>query len=132
MNIEQATTILEQSKAKKACVGNYKKAAKYLTKGDLMGFEEVCRGNRGWLKDSYINYTMTDGRATSWRDNGQLASESNYKDGNLDGTYKLWHVNGQLCEEFSYKDGNLDGTYKFWHANGQLREECFYKDGKLI
>lgn len=126
MNTEQATQILQQAKQAEACLGNYEKAAEYLRVGDLTGFEEVCRGNRTWLRDKGIPYEPTDGRGTIWHVNGQLCEEATYKDGKLDGPYKNWYANGQPGVEATYKNGKLSGLCKVWHPNGQLEVETDY------
>jgi len=50
-----------------------------------------------------------------WRANGQLRTESNYKDGKQEGLERLWHDNGQLFTEATFKDDKRDGLVKWWH-----------------
>ena len=78
-------------------------------------------------------WTYVDGELTLlkfWYENGQLAFERTYKNGELDGLWKEWYENGQLQYEWNYKDGKEDGLHRMWYENGQLRYEYNYKDGK--
>ena len=81
--------------------------------------------------ESETNYKdgKRNGLVKSWYPNGQLLFEGNYKDGEEDGLCQQWHENGQLKYEDNYKDGKPDGFYKGWYEDGQLRFEGNYKDG---
>ena len=58
--------------------------------------------------------------------NGQLKSETNFKNDKPEGVWKSYYENGQLREEKYYKDGKPDGAPKIYDENGQLvTEECF-------
>ena len=72
-----------------------------------------------------------DGLHRKWYEGGRLIYEENYKDGGHDGLAKRWHSNGQLEEEGNWKDGKRDGLVKQWYENGQLEEEGNWKNGEL-
>ncbi|MDC3309065.1 toxin-antitoxin system YwqK family antitoxin [Crocinitomicaceae bacterium] len=63
-------------------------------------------------------------------ENGQLAYEYNFKDGELDGSYRVWYENGQLKKEGNNKDGNSVGLHRGWYEDGQLKYEEHYEEGK--
>ena len=62
--------------------------------------------------------------------NGQIQSESNYKDEKMDGNQISYYENGKKESEVFYKDGELDGKYIGWYENGKKMEEAFFKDGE--
>ncbi len=80
-------------------------------------------------EETYSKGELRDGRFTSNFPNGQLQSESFYKNGMEYGTSRFWYENGQLEYESYYKNGLMHGTDKNWHENGQLKSESCYKDG---
>ena len=63
--------------------------------------------------------------------NGQIQSESNYKDEKMDGNQISYYENGKKESEVFYKDGELDGKGIGWYENGKKMEEAFFKDGEL-
>jgi hypothetical protein len=67
----------------------------------------------------------------SYYENGQKKSESNYKNGRLDGLSTNWYENGQKKSEVSFKDGKPSGLLTEWYKNGQKERESDHKDGKL-
>jgi antitoxin component YwqK of YwqJK toxin-antitoxin module len=74
--------------------------------------------------------TPFSGVAVGWHENGQKASEAQYKDGKPVGTHVRWHENGQKKFEGQYKDGKPVGTHVSWHENGQKAVEGVFKDGE--
>lgn len=62
--------------------------------------------------------------------NGELAQESNYKDGILDGVYKEYNRQGGIQKEINYKNGKLDGPFRYYDENGKVNLQYMYKDGK--
>ena len=63
------------------------------------------------------------GEVFSEYDNGQLAEESSYKNGILDGISSSWYQNGKLKTERNYINGLENGIYRAWYLNGQLEKE---------
>ena len=77
------------------------------------------------------------GLFTDYYENGQIKSEGNYKDGELDGKWTSYYENGQIEEEGNYKGcctiyGNsfLDGMWTYYHSTGWIKLEEHWKDGK--
>jgi antitoxin component YwqK of YwqJK toxin-antitoxin module len=61
-----------------------------------------------------LNTTNYTGKFKVWHDNGQLAVECNYKNGQLYGKYMSWNCNGKNSEINNYIDGKLVGKSVFW------------------
>ena len=108
--------------------------------------------NKLVIKDGIQSY-MKDGKWTEWYENGQIESESNWKDGKEYGKETWWDENGQIRVEINWKDGksnqtgwyengqkefqanlnkNNDGEVTFWHESGQIKSKATYKDGKCF
>lgn len=62
--------------------------------------------------------------------NGNLAQESNYKEGILDGIYKEYSRSGSIQKEINYKNGKLDGAFRYYDESGKVNLEYIYKNGK--
>ena len=110
------------------------------------------KNNKLVIKDGIQSY-MKDGKWTEWYENGQIESESNWKDGKEYGKQTWWDENGQIRLEINWKDGksnqtgwyengqkefqanlnkNNDGEVTFWHESGQIKSKATYKDGKCF
>ena len=61
---------------------------------------------------------------TDYYENGQIMTEENYKDGNLDGIYNFWYENGQKKIEAYFKDGKHT-KWTEWHKNGKKKWNCW-------
>jgi antitoxin component YwqK of YwqJK toxin-antitoxin module len=62
--------------------------------------------------------------------NGDLAQESNYKEGILDGVYKEYRRSGGIQKEINYKNGKLDGPFRYYDEGGKVSQEYNYRNGK--
>ena len=80
-----------------------------------------------YLKGSDTPYT---GKSFRLYDNGQKATEVNWKDGKQDGLFVQWNEVGQKEAEINFKDGKENGLWTRWHNNGQKEQEINFKDGK--
>lgn len=56
---------------------------------------------------------------------GVLRSESEYKDGKLEGLFRAFHKNGNLMVEATHKNEKLVGSIKTYYDNGELKLESF-------
>ena len=65
-------------------------------------------------------------------ENGNKRSESNYKNGKLDGLNLGWYDNGEKSSESNYIDGKKDGPSVTWHDNGEKSSESNWKDNKVV
>lgn len=64
-------------------------------------------------------------------ENGNLKSESWYKDGVQDSVSRMYSSDGILVEEVHYAHGELNGEVKRWYENGQIYQEGQYVDGMM-
>lgn len=80
------------------------------------------------LSASYKNNKL-HGTVTKFL-NGNLAQESNYKEGILDGIYKEYSRSGSIQKEINYKNGKLDGLFRYYDESGKVTIEYMYKNGK--
>jgi antitoxin component YwqK of YwqJK toxin-antitoxin module/Tfp pilus assembly protein PilF len=62
---------------------------------------------------------------------GQMVSELNYVDNELDGLQRYFYETGQVSEETYYSKGVKNGETKEYLKNGNLQSVGNYKDGKL-
>jgi len=72
------------------------------------------------------------GLSRQWWDNGQLMSETSYKDGKDHGLSRDWYPNGQLWMEYTYKDGKEHGLARGWDKDGQLQFEDCISNGRDV
>ena len=72
-------------------------------------------------------YGKEEGLHKRWFEDGQLWTESNYKEGEKEGLHKRWYENGQLGYEGYISDGNWWMSMKSYYENGQLKR--YSKDG---
>ena len=73
-----------------------------------------------------------NGKWTITDNQGRVASEWNYKEGNLDGTAKWMFPSGDPMEEIEYVGGLIDGTHKMWSEAGELLQDDTYQDGRKL
>ena len=72
------------------------------------------------------------GLSRMWHENGQLESETTYKDGEEHGLQRKWHENRQLLDEVTFKDGEEHGLSRGWSEIGQLFYEHCYSNGEKV
>ena len=58
--------------------------------------------------------------ARSWYENGQLADETQFRNGRRHGIFREWHPNGQLLWQTTYRNGKEHGTSRQWSRRGKL------------
>jgi antitoxin component YwqK of YwqJK toxin-antitoxin module len=63
-------------------------------------------------------------------DNGNKRTESQYKNGELNGLTKMYHPDGSLSVESYYKNGKLDGVFTRWFDSGVMDIKKKYTNGK--
>ena len=63
-------------------------------------------------------------------DNGNKRTESQYKNGELNGLTKMYHPDGSVHVESYYKNGKLDGVFTRWFDTGVMDTKMKYKNGK--
>ena len=108
------------SKMEKFCLGNVDPMtqihSQHFDNGALY-LEVQCQGDQphGFLKIFY--------------EDGQLAEESSYVNGRLDGASYQYFDNGTLRGEYHYRNGKLDGLQKKYQLNGFVFVEENYIRG---
>jgi hypothetical protein len=82
--------------------------------------------------EGYEHYCIREGDRIkhgsyhSYFDNGQLASQGEYKDGQRDGVWLFFYSNQQKRLEAHYQEGKATGTWVFWTKDGQKAKEVQY------
>jgi antitoxin component YwqK of YwqJK toxin-antitoxin module len=84
----------------------------------------------GELKHRYTRYLSANGSRwirhglfRAYHQNGKLASEGNYVDGQEDGLWRDYHGNGLLAAEGHYQNGKEVGEWKTWNDKGQVESK---------
>jgi antitoxin component YwqK of YwqJK toxin-antitoxin module len=72
-----------------------------------------------------------NGVEQTYFDNGQLESETSYKDGKKI-SLKHWRTDGKPSSETIYKEDGEYETVWGWWSNDQLMDSVIYKDGKRL
>ena len=101
----------------------------FLKQGQLDG---VCRAwhETGQLK---IEEVFTIGMLLSskeWFANGQIKSETPYKNGMIHGIRKTWYENGQLLRQCPYMEHMRHGTSTSWYPTGRIKSEEKFQSGR--
>ncbi len=68
---------------------------------------------------------------TAYHDNGQLAYEQRYVDGEIDGVELGFHRNGKRAYEGTHAMGKRIGRWVHWYESGAVESESTYVDGLL-
>jgi antitoxin component YwqK of YwqJK toxin-antitoxin module len=100
---------------------------------DLKEGPWVCKNSEG-LKIAELNFHKgrKDGFVRLWNKNGNLDSESHWKEGRLIGKLKSYHSTGKLNLELSYdSEQRLNGRFREWDAEGHQIVEGHYISGFL-
>ena len=93
---------------------------------NLCKYENGQVKSKGEIKDGFYL------EETSWYENGQMWSNSNYKDFKLHGKLNSWFENGQMKFEIDFKNGLMDGNFIRWNIDGQKEFEGKFKDGERV
>lgn len=87
---------------------------------------------RGGLQYRISSTRPYTGKAIGRFYNGQIRSETNYKNGKKDGKCTTWYENGRLRLDSSYKKGKRDGQWIKRNANGQIQFQRYYREGRKV
>jgi len=71
----------------------------------------------------------SDSISRTFYENGKLAAEEHFTNGNLDGLAKTYYRNGQIESEYNYKDGVRHGLCKDYDIYGRVVKEEHYMEG---
>ena len=79
-----------------------------------------------------VKGNMNHGIYKDYYENGQIRTDANYHNGELDGSYTAYHKNGQIYVQVNYRKGDLDGLVIFYEPDGTIIEETTYKNGAPV
>lgn len=66
-----------------------------------------------------------------YREDGSLASESQFHNGRRDGLTQEYYPDGKLKAEIYFKNGREHGTARFYYPSGLIRQKIVYERGKV-
>lgn len=66
-----------------------------------------------------------------YHENGNLALEHTYKDGQLDGVETIYHEDGSLAGVLALEGGKYQGSFVYYHPEGGVKQNGYYKNDKL-
>lgn len=72
------------------------------------------------------------GTAVHYHESGVVRSQSNYKNGVLDGEFASWYANNQRESVGRYVDGKQHGKWNWWHENGMRKCVATFENGELV
>jgi uncharacterized protein len=111
--------------------GNIKSRGDYNATGGREGdwnFYYMSGGLKS--KEHYTNGKVT-GALASYFDNGNVSTQCNYVNDELDGIMKTYFYSGSQKSITNYKVGKKEGEEKKFHSNGSLRSVANYTAGVL-
>ena len=62
--------------------------------------------------------------------NGNIRSETPYKNGRINGVGKDYFLNGNIRSEIPFKNDKIHGIQKYYNENGKLWYEIPFKNGE--
>jgi len=98
--------------------------------GHFSGIHKTYHSNGNIKSETMYKNGKQNGLAIWWDAPGQKGRERNYIDGKLNGLETEFHVNGQKMIETNYKNGKKDGSETFWYKGRE--NKSLFKDGKEI
>ena len=93
-------------------------------------YEELYCNNGQLIRKTYLNSTEKV-TIVNYYCNGNKKNEFSIKGPFADGKHTWWYPNGQIQSESYFKDNNKVGTWKYWDINGNLTKKEIYIEGIL-
>lgn len=82
---------------------------------------------------SKLKNGLLDGLSLFFAENGKPLSETNYKEGRLEGECRYYYLeNGALFSVQHFKQGLFDGKQEYFYPNGKPKTILHYKEGKIV
>ena len=78
---------------------------------------------RGYALIIRIQEDKKEGLCKLYYENGNLKSESTFKNDKTEGLYKTYYENGNLKSEVTYKNDELERPVKNYNENGELTKD---------
>ena len=85
---------------------------------------------KGKKTESEFREGRMDGVHRSWYANGQIESEAHFGGGVRDGWMRLWGRDGRLLREAHFENGLADGRTTEWYPNGKMERRTSWQEGK--
>lgn len=101
---------------------------RYYNHSTLIGYSYLDTNSKELPTTPIVNETA---KIKSFFDNGKIARELEYKNGDLINTYNEYYSNGQLENKMYFTDDEYDGVDIEYYANGKVRSESKYQIGVL-
>ena len=79
--------------------------------------------------ESYYKNGVPDGKCTGYYDNGKIRYVLHYKDGLKEGEHVFYYYNGEVNSVVPYKNDKPHGMYHFFYENGALKEVGSFEHG---
>jgi antitoxin component YwqK of YwqJK toxin-antitoxin module len=92
----------------------------------LLLFNILVLSNFSSFSQDEIN---PNGYNSFYYENGQLASEGNFKNGKPEGLWKSYYSDGDLKSEGYKSEGKSDSLWKFYSVDGKLDQTFLYRRG---
>ncbi len=88
--------------------------------------------HRNGVKASETQYRKgrMHGKRIGYADDGRIAAEGNYENGEPQGTRTFWHRNGKKWFEAHHTRGDWDYKATWWDEQGKVIAEGTYRSGK--
>ncbi len=101
---------------------------RFYNHGRLIGYSYLDKNSKELPMIPIQNET---GKVKSYFDNGNVARELEYKNGDLVNTYRAYYYDGQLENEMFYKSDEYDGSNIEFYPNGKVKTKSEYQYGNL-
>jgi antitoxin component YwqK of YwqJK toxin-antitoxin module len=103
----------------------------FYRKGEKCPFTGTAIGQgNGKKTESEFREGRMDGIHRSRYANGQIESEAHFDRGLRDGWMRLWSRDGRLLQEAHFENGLADGRTTEWYPNGKMQRRTSWQDGK--
>ncbi|UKM65408.1 tetratricopeptide repeat protein [Flavobacteriaceae bacterium GSB9] len=110
------------------CPSGNLQLTRYYNHGTLIGYSYLDKNSKELPMIPITNETT---KITSYYNNGNIARELEYKNGNLINSYKIYFYSGQLKEQMHFIDDEYDGLNIEYYENGKIKTESNYNMGVL-
>jgi antitoxin component YwqK of YwqJK toxin-antitoxin module len=82
------------------------------------------------ISETNLKNGLLDGTTTIYYPSGQKKEVRNYREGKKHGTWSTWNESGIQTALATFLDGKKDGEWVIWDDQGIKRYEMFYTQGE--
>lgn len=94
-----------------------------------ISYEDECREEME-VYHTVNNKSVGYKKIMRWYLNGNVSSESEYKDNKVHGTHTHYYSNGVMLSEENYDNGSAQGQWLQWYEDGMPAEKGYYDNNK--